>query len=257
MAIVSELQLVFLDGNRPVTDSLTVSTVFRKEHRRVLQDVRDLGCSNEFRLHNFVQSSYINEQGRNMPKVIMTEQGFTLLVMGYTGQQAMAFKERYIAEFQRMRHELAARSLVEKFNLPRSYPEALRALAEESERNEAMQKQLELQAPKVALYDTAMNADNAQPIGTVAKSLGVGPNKLFRFLREQRVLMSHGSRYNQPYQKYLDAGYFAVREVPIVHTAHIENKPQTLVTPPGIAFIHRLLVKEGMLSAAELTPLGV
>jgi phage regulator Rha-like protein len=41
----------------------------------------------------------------------MTEQGFTLLVMGYTGQRAMEFKEKYIAEFHRMREELQRQQL--------------------------------------------------------------------------------------------------------------------------------------------------
>ncbi|MCY0897091.1 MAG: Rha family transcriptional regulator [Alicyclobacillaceae bacterium] len=91
--------LVFIVNDRPVTDSLTVADVFGKRHDRVLQDLRDLGCSVEFRLHHFVESSYTNLQHRVMPKFLMTEQGFTLLVMGYTGQDAMRFKEAYIAEF--------------------------------------------------------------------------------------------------------------------------------------------------------------
>ncbi|QQE80899.1 Rha family transcriptional regulator [Alicyclobacillus sp. SO9] len=254
---MNEPPLVFIENNKPVTDSLTVATAFLKDHARVLRDIRELGCSESFRLGNFAESSYINQQRREMPKVVMTEQGFTLLVMGYTGQRAMDFKERYIAEFDRMRSELSQRNLADQYNLPRSYPEALRALAEESERNEAMQRVLEEQAPKVALYDVAMQAENAQAIGTVAKTLGVGPNKLFRFLREKKVLMSHGSRYNQPYQTYLDRGYFAVREYTVTHTQHIENKTQTMVTPAGFAYIHRLLVEAGMVTSNELTTLGV
>ena len=50
----------------------------------------------------------------------------------------------------------------------------------------------------MALYELAMQAHNSQPIGTVAKSLGIGPNKLSAFLREKRVLISQGVRYNLP-----------------------------------------------------------
>ncbi len=99
-------ELVFVVNGQAVTDSLAVAEVFNKEHRRVMQDIRDLGCSEDFRLHHFVQSSYQNQQGREMPKVVLTEQGFTLLVMGYTGENAMRFKETYIAEFDRMRKTL-------------------------------------------------------------------------------------------------------------------------------------------------------
>lgn len=102
--------------------------------------------------------------------------------------------------------------------------------------------QLRLQEPKVALYDVAMQADNAQPIGTVAKTLNTGPNKLFAFLRERKILISHGAKYNLPYQEYIDRGYFTVRQYTVTHfTQGIENKSQTLVTAKGMAFIHRLL----------------
>ncbi len=250
-------QLVFIENDRPVTDSLTVASVFGKEHRRVLQDIRDLGCSEEFRLHNFVQSSYLNDQNREMPKYVMTEQGFTLLVMGYTGARAMEFKERYIAEFERMRKELQnlqqPRELT-RLELIELAREAELARLEAEKKNAELEYQLRLQEPKVALYDVAMSAKNAQPIGTVAKSLGIGPNKLFAFLREKKVLIAHGSRYNQPYQEYIDRGYFTVRQYTITHfTSGIENKTQTMVTAKGMAFIHRLLEQETALPK----PVGV
>ena len=99
-------QLVFIENNKPVTDSLTVAESFDKAHDKVLRDIRELGCSEEFRLANFGESTYINAQRRRMPRVVMTEQGFTMLAMGYTGPKAMEFKERYISEFHRMRETL-------------------------------------------------------------------------------------------------------------------------------------------------------
>lgn len=96
-----------------VATSLDVAETFEKEHRRVLQDIRDLKCSEEFRLHNFVQSSYINEQGRNQSMFIMTRDGFTLLAMSYTGEKAMKFKEAYINQFNQM-EELLKGKLIER-----------------------------------------------------------------------------------------------------------------------------------------------
>jgi len=100
------MKLVFIDNNRPVTDSLTVAETFGKDHSRVMRDIRDLGCSEKFRVGNFAESNYINQQGRETPKFLMTEQGFTMLVMGYTGKKAMSFKEDYINEFIRIRSTL-------------------------------------------------------------------------------------------------------------------------------------------------------
>lgn len=99
-------QLVFIENEQAVTDSLLISKVFGKRHDRVLQDIRDLGCSAEFRLHNFVESIYINGQGRETPKFLMNRKAFTLLAMGYTGARAMEFKEEYIEKFEKMEEQL-------------------------------------------------------------------------------------------------------------------------------------------------------
>lgn len=95
-------ELVYLENGEPVTDSLVVAEVFGKQHKNVLQDIRDLDCSEEFSRLNFQPSTYVNERGRKYEKYILTKDGFTILAMGYTGKQAMQFKERYIQEFNRI-----------------------------------------------------------------------------------------------------------------------------------------------------------
>lgn len=95
-------QLVFVENGQVVTDSLKVSEVFGKEHKNVLKDIRELGCSEQFRRLNFEQSSYINSQNKDMPMYYMSKKAFTLLAMGYTGKQAMIFKEAYIEQFEEM-----------------------------------------------------------------------------------------------------------------------------------------------------------
>lgn len=101
-------QLVFIANNKAITDSLTVAEVFDKEHARVMRDIRELGCSEEFRVGNFAESTYVNQQKRTMPMYQMSKKGFTLLVMGYTGPKAMEFKEKYIEEFERIESKLKA-----------------------------------------------------------------------------------------------------------------------------------------------------
>jgi len=98
--------LVFIQNDRVVTDSLIVAETFGKTHDKVLRDIREIGCSYEFRLSNFGESSYTNLQGREMPKYLITQDGFTLLAMGYTGKKAMEFKENYIKAFRKMEEEL-------------------------------------------------------------------------------------------------------------------------------------------------------
>jgi Rha family phage regulatory protein len=99
-------QLVFVDKNQAITNSLIISEVFGKDHKNVLKDIRELGCSDEFRRLNFEQSSYVNSQNKDMPMYQMNKKGFTLLAMGYTGKEAMKFKEAYIEQFEKMEEEL-------------------------------------------------------------------------------------------------------------------------------------------------------
>ena len=83
-------------------NSLIVAQMFEKEHKDVLKSIRNLDCSEEFRLRNFAPSSYINEQGKRQPCINMTRDGFTFLVMGYRGKKAARFKEAYIRRFNEM-----------------------------------------------------------------------------------------------------------------------------------------------------------
>lgn len=96
-----------------VVSSLDVAETFEKEHRRILQDIRELGCSEEFRQHNFVQSEYLNQQNHKQPMYYITRDGFTLLAMGYTGEKAMRFKEGYIRQFNQMESMLQGK-LIER-----------------------------------------------------------------------------------------------------------------------------------------------
>jgi Rha family phage regulatory protein len=99
-------QLVFVEKNQAVTTSLIVADVFEKNHADVLRDIRKMECSEEFRLSNFAESTYLNSQNKEMPMYYMNKKGFTLLAMGYTGKEVMKFKEAYIDQFEKMENEL-------------------------------------------------------------------------------------------------------------------------------------------------------
>lgn len=85
-----------------LADSLYVAKKFEKRHDDVLKSIRNLECSDEFRLRNFAESSYKNEQGKKQPCYYMTRDGFVFLVMGYRGKKAAKFKEDYIRCFNEM-----------------------------------------------------------------------------------------------------------------------------------------------------------
>lgn len=119
-----------------VVSSLDIAETFGKEHRRVLQDIREIGCSEEFRLHNFVQSSYENSQGKQQPMFFVTRDGFVLLAMGYTGELAMRFKEAYIKQFNAMENALRGKLIEREKGI--AVRQALTKALQQSTENERM-----------------------------------------------------------------------------------------------------------------------
>lgn len=89
----------------------------------------------------------------------------------------------------------------EHFQVPTTFAEALRLAAEQQEKIELQQKMLALQQPKVDFYNDVVDSKDAIDMHAVAKTLnmGIGRNKLFEFLRRQKVLMQN----NIPYQSYI------------------------------------------------------
>lgn len=139
--------------------------------------------------------------------------------------------------------ECEKRANITNYNLPATFSEALRALADKTEEQEAMQRLLEAQRPKVEFYDTVANSSDTMDMIEVAKILNCGGrNNLFKILREQKILMQ--GKQNLPYQQYMDAGYFKVVEsaydTPDGKT-HINRK--TVVTQIGMDFISKRLKK--------------
>ena len=99
------------DG-RLFVSSLDVSYHFEKQHKNVLRDIEGLECSDEFRRLNFEPSSYLNSQNKPQPMFKLTRDGFSLLVMGFTGARAVLWKERYIQAFNLMEAELYKQAII-------------------------------------------------------------------------------------------------------------------------------------------------
>ncbi|KMQ77384.1 hypothetical protein ABY58_14830 [Edwardsiella ictaluri] len=97
---------VTIHGGRAITTSIAVAEFFGKQHKNVIQKIETLDCSPEFNGLNFQPVKYTDAKGEKRPSYEMTKDGFVFLVMGFTGKRAAAFKEAYIAEFNRMEAQI-------------------------------------------------------------------------------------------------------------------------------------------------------
>ena len=157
------------------------------------------------------------------------------------------------------------------YTIPKTYADALALAAEQAKAiemqaaqlNEAKQhiaiaeevieqneRQLAEQAPKVLFADSVSASKDAVLIAELAKILTqkgmkIGQNRLFRLMRENGFLCSHGSYYNQPTQRATEMGLFQLQKGSVSDpygTTHSFTTPK--VTGKGLQyFVNFFLAK--------------
>lgn len=107
LTVANEQALVFENNGKVVTDSLKIAEVFNKRHDNVMADIRTQMeyAGYEFSLLNFKERTYEN-RGRRYPKIDLTEEAFTLVVMSYNTKEAVQMKIKFIEEFKRMKQHI-------------------------------------------------------------------------------------------------------------------------------------------------------
>ena len=203
-------ELVIMKDKQAVTSSLQVAEVFEKNHRDVLEAIRTKTHSAENSAQYqkmFVEGTYKDKSGKSNKLYYMNRDGFSFIVMGFTGRKADSFKLRYIDAFNAMENELKQQAM----GIPTSMSQALRLAADQAEKIEQMK-------PKVLFADAVETSHTSILVGELAKLLKqngveIGQNRLFKWLRENGYLIGgKRSDYNIPTQRSLQMGLFKIKE---------------------------------------------
>lgn len=104
-------------------------------------------------------------------------------------------------------------------------------------------RMIEEMQPKADFFDCVADSKTAISMNEVAKVLaikGYGRNKLFELLREEKIL----DRYNVPYQRYVDCGWFRVIEQKYMKDGEPIVTTKTLVYQKGVDAIRKRIIKE-------------
>lgn len=231
--------LVFIDNNRVITDSLTVAETFNKRHDNVMKDIREIGCSKEFNLLNFEEVEYQDSKNRTYTKYLITQDGFTLLAMGYTGQKAMEFKEKYIKEFRRMESQL--NQLTSPSYAIEDPIERAKKWIEEQQKVQMLEQRVNEYEPKITYLDQILKSKNTVTITQIAKDYGLSGQELNKILNEEKVQYKLNSQWLL-YRKYQDKGYTKSQTIDVVHSDGSQTvKMNTRWTQKGRLFIHEIL----------------
>jgi len=206
--------LVEIKNNQVVVSSRDVAENFGKQHKNVLRAIDDLVAQNSA-TQNMFNEQVREYHGQDFRYYYMNRDGFSLLVMGFTGAEAIEWKLKYIEAFNSMEKKLKNPLALPNFSNP---AEAARAWADEFEKRKQAEQLIEAQKPKVIFAEAVSASKTSILVGELAKILRgngipIGQRRFFQWLRENGYLIKRkGTDYNMPTQRSMELGLFEIKE---------------------------------------------
>ena len=184
--------------------------------------------------------SQIDTLGGNQEMTVINESGLYNVIIRSDKPEAKAFKRWLTHDVLPSIRKHGMYATDDLINDPDLAIRAFTQLKIEREKRAALAAQNAIMAPKAEFFDAVAESKDAIDLGSAAKvlNMGMGRNGLFDFMRENAILMPN----NQPYQKYIDQGYFRTIEQKYTKpdgTTCINIK--TLVYQKGLDFIRKQL----------------
>lgn len=244
-----------------VVSSRDVARDFGKEHndtkKRIRELVRDMG---EISHNYFVPSEYKDSLNRTQEEYLLTRDGFSLLVMGFTGAPALKWKLKYIDAFNKMEQALRNQvpQLSEKqqcilaiYDGGQGAIQGAKRLSEIeiAEAVAPLEAKIEEQKPLVTFAEQVGDSCDLISVRELVKlandeNLDIGEKRLFQWLRENGYLSDkkvNGNFTNEPYQRFVKQGLFKVIEQTYTTPFGIRLSKKIMITGKGqIYFINKL-----------------
>ena len=201
------------ENGQVLASSRDVAEKFGKQHNSVLKTIYgenrkgehingladEILASGNPLTKYFIESEYEN-RGKKYKECLMTRDGFSLVVMGFTGNNAIEWKLKYIDAFNKMEEELRKQS---SKALPTTYKEALLQLLEQVEKNEKLEEERKILLPKADYHDEVLKKDGLITTTVVAKDLGFkSAAKLNQIMFLNNIIFKNKSGTWCPYADY-------------------------------------------------------
>lgn len=218
--------------NQIVVSSIDIARDFTKEHKVVLRSIENLVAQNCAAKSMFFETSYEN-RGKQYPMYLMNRDGFSLLVMGFTGKDALEWKVKYIQAFNEMEQKLNSPEFIVK-----------KAMTYLQDRCNRLEMEAKENLPKVTFANAVEVSEDSILVRELAKmakqnGIEIGQNRLWMLLREKGYIVKNGT---EPTQKSMNLGLFEI----LIRTVQRGNSSKetrtTKVTGKGqIYFINKLM----------------
>ncbi|EFB6811846.1 DNA-binding protein [Escherichia coli] len=233
-----------INNNAIKMTSIEIAELVGSRHDKVKQSIERLAVRGVIRNPPMVVFEKINNLGllRGVEAYVFEgEQGKRDSII-VVAQLSPEFTARLVDRWRELEGATA--------KIPQTFSEALRLAADLEDQKAELEKQLALAAPKVEFADRVGEASGIL-IGNFAKVVGIGPNKLFAWMRDHKILIASGSRRNVPMQEYMDRGYFTVKETAVNTNHGIQISFTTKITGRGQQWLTRKLLDNGMLKVTR------
>jgi anti-repressor protein len=220
-----------IQSNTKTMSSREIARVTGKRHSDVLRDIRKMLQDLDLSERNFA-SSYFDDNNQERPAIDLNHDLSITLVSGYNVKMRFNIIERW-KELEQANQPA----------VPQTYAAALLEAGRLAQALEETSAKLIEAQPKAEFYDQVTSSKDAVDMASAAKvlNMGIGRNKLFELLRDEKVLQGN----NQPYQKYIDNGCFRVIESKFTKpNGDTSINLKTVVYQKGLTYISKLINKQ-------------
>lgn len=230
--------LVEIQNNQVVVSSRQVAEKFGKQHKDVLENIRNILVA-ENSATKFYQESIHEYRGQRFPEYLMNRDGFTLLAMGFTGKDALQWKMKYIAAFNEMEQALnskpvstlKAREVEARLNNSRArVASTFLKVAQMTDLPEykhiCQQKAAEVLSGVPLLPMESVN-ENTLSADEVGKELGISGNMVGRIANQHNLKTAEYGKYfydkSRHSQKQVESFRYYRKVIPVIQSI-INNK---------------------------------
>ena len=252
----NEVQVINNNGEL-VVSSRKVAEDFGKQHKDVLENIRNILAAENSATKFFYESTFEN-RGKQYPEYLMNRDGFSLLVMGFNGKEALTWKLKYIEAFNAMEKKLkelsAPQTLDDTLNADVLFLIASKWKADSDKRKELEVRVAELEAQiktqqvqpviseatKVAIKEAKVEQHRLYTVGEIARECGFPDAKTLNLALNDLGIQYKVKSHWQLAKKYEELGYAMI-------VSPYANTPFLKWTLKGKEFIRQQLKEAHLL----------
>ena len=230
------------EDGKLVVSSRRVADDFKKRHSDVIEKIQQLIKAEKSVMSMFIESSYKAGTGKNYKEYLLTRDGFSLLVMGFNGREALEWKLKYIEAFNAMERKLKEISKPDSYMIDDPIERAKRWI-EEREQYNKVAAELEEQNSFVNKISESNGSMLVREVAKLASkgNIIIGEKALWNKLREWGYI---SKKSTEPMQSAINAGWFEVIERVVERDGKSFVYKTTKVTNKGQIHIIKKLSKE-------------